>query len=262
MSRITPFINYLLSHVGDCYIWGAQGETVSDMTPDELESFLDRRETSDRNIARVKAFLDNASKEPLYAFDCSGLIMYYFQQIKGWSKTDLSAQGLWTGCKERGDLKASTKLQIGDLLFRRNESKAYHVGVYIGDNWEIEAKGRDDGVVLQPVNRTYWTHWGRHPYLLVEDEPTPEPAKAKVITMTSPMMRGNDIKALQEALNGLGYDSGEPDGIAGSKTIAAITEFAKAHAADVTDEIAFVTPESVEVAVSFGGNTYKGKLGG
>lgn len=262
MSRITPFVNYLLSHVGDCYVWGSQGQIVSDMSEAELEAFLERRETSTTNENRARAFIKNAVKTPLYAFDCSGLIMYWFQNIKGWSKTDLSAQGLWSGCKERGELKASTKLQVGDLLFRRNDSKAYHIGVYIGDNWEIEAKGRDDGVVLQPVNRTYWTHWGRHPYLLVEDEPTPEPAKAKVITMTSPLMRGNDIKALQEALNGLGYDSGEPDGIAGSKTIAAITEFAKAHVADVTEEIALVMPESVEVSVSFGGKTYKGKLGG
>ena len=262
MSRITELIDYLKSHVGDAYVWGAQGQNLSAMSPEELNTFIDRREENAANEKRVKTFLANANKHPLYAFDCSGLIMYWFQNIKGWSKTDKNAQSLWADCKERGELKASTKLQVGDLLFRRNDSKAYHVGVYIGDNWEIEAKGRDDGVVLHPVNRTYWTHWGRHPYLLVEDEPTPEPAAAKVIKLTSPLMHGDDIKKLQEALNGLGYDCGEADGIAGSKTVAAITEFAKAHVADVTEEIALVMPGSVEVSVSFGGKTYKGKLGG
>lgn len=262
MSRITEFINYLLPHVGDAYVWGAQGEILSDMTQDEIVAFVDRRETSQKNEDRALAFIANAKKKPLYAFDCNGLINFWFQNTKRWRKGDASADTLYGECKTKGKRTAATKLEAGDLLFRWNGEKMNHVGVYIGDGMAIEAKGRDDGVVLRPLNASgsaYWTHYGKHPFLLVEDEPEPEPEKAKVITMTSPMMRGNDIKALQEALNGLGYDCGEADGIAGSKTIAAITEFAKAHIADVTEEIA---PESVEVAVSFGGKTYKGKLGG
>lgn len=260
MSRITEFINYLLSHVGDCYVWGAQGQIVSDMSEAELEAFLERRETSTTNENRARAFIENAAKTPLYAFDCSGLIMYWFQDIKGWSKNDKSAATLYGECKEKGELKASTKLEIGDLLFRRkitgNSTNTYHVGIYIGDNWEIEAKGRDDGVVLHPVNRTYWTHWGRHPYLLVEDEPTPEPAKAKVITMTSPLMRGNDIKTLQEALNGLGYDCGEADGIAGSKTIEGIQAFVAAHGGVKTVEL----PKTADCTVVIGGRKYTGEI--
>lgn len=257
MSRITEFINYLLSHVGDAYVWGAQGEILSDMTQKELEAFVDRRETSQENEDRALKFIAKAKKTPLYAFDCNGLVNFWFQNTKGWRKGDASAATLYSECITKGTRKAATALEPGDLLFRHNGSKINHVGVFIGDGMAIEAKGRDDGVVLRTLNASgsaYWTHWGKHPFLLVEDDPASEPQRAKVITRTVPFMHGNDIKALQTALNGLGYNSGEADGIAGSKTIAAIEAFAKAHGAGL--------PDAAECTVTIGDKTYKGKLGG
>lgn len=51
---------------------------------------------------------------------------------------------------------------------------------------------------------------------------------AKKIELTTPMMRGEDIKALQTPLTP-GYNAGDPDGIAGKNTVAAIQRFAQAH---------------------------------
>lgn len=258
MGRITEFIEYLHSHIGDAYVWGAQGQILSDMTQAEIEAFVSRRETSDKNEKRALAFIAEAKKNPLYAFDCSGLIMNWFQNIKGWSK-DKSAATLYGECTDRGELKATTKLDVGDLLFRRTQNddgtmSTYHVGVYVGDDWEIEAKGRDDGVVLNKVNRNYWTHHGKHPFLYKEDEPDPKPATAKVITLTTPYMRGNDIKALQTALNGLGYDCGEADGIAGARTIKGIQDFVAAHGK------AAELPKTAECTVVIGGRKYTGEI--
>ena len=256
MSRITEFIAHLHKHIGDAYIWGAQGQNLSDMTAAELAAFIDRRESSAKNEQRVKNFIAKATKDPLYAFDCSGIIMYWFQNVKGWSG-DASANTLYNQCTIRGPLYPNTALEPGDLLFiwDADERKMRHVGVVVDNVNSIEAYGRDKGVVKLPISAGEWTHWGRHPLLQVEDEPA-EPAKATVITLTTPMMRGNDVKALQAALTGLGYDCGEADGIAGSKTIEGIQAFVAAHGGVKTVEL----PKTAECTVVIGGRKYTGEI--
>ena len=65
---------------------------------------------------------------------------------------------------------------------------------------------------------------------LLQQEEKEEVKARKIITLTSPVMRGYDIKALQTALNALGYDAGDADGIAGKNTVAAIQRFAGDYA--------------------------------
>ena len=69
------------------------------------------------------------------------------------------------------------------------------------------------------------------------------------------MMRGDDIKALQTALNALGYDAGDADGIAGKNTVAAIQRFAQAHSTAPTE-----LPDVLQVSVSVGGKIYVGTV--
>ncbi len=85
--------------------------------------------------------------------------MYYLNK-EGMYKSDLSANGLYG---KSAKLKRE-ELKPGDLVFRHNLVKAYHVGVYIGDNKVIEAKGRDDGVVMRDIDASgtsYWNRYGR-----------------------------------------------------------------------------------------------------
>ena len=67
------------------------------------------------------------------------------------------------------------------------------------------------------------------------------------------MMRGDDIKALQTALNALGYNAGDADGIAGKNTIAAIQRFAQ-------DYTAAELPDILQATVSVDGKIYVGTL--
>ena len=155
------FLAYLNAQLGQIYVWGAQGQNVSAM--DDPEDWIVERETSDKNAARAIALFRKRKKEgkdPILAFDCSGLIMYYMQNLRGLYSTDLSARGLYAKCApvERGDL------QPGDLLFRHNGKKIHHVGVYVGGGEVIEAMGRDDGVVKRDINASgsgYWNRFGR-----------------------------------------------------------------------------------------------------
>ena len=220
-KKIDDFIAYLESHIGDAYVWGAHGERVDNRA--DLEKWVRRKETSRRETDRALAYIKKATKTPLYAFDCSGLIIHWLRDIRGLIDSDTNAQGLYRQCKQQGKLGA-WQMQPGDLVFRYSfaKGKMGHVGVYVGNGMVIEAKGRDYGVVNLHLSFGGWTHQGRHPALAEDTAPT-------VFRLTSPMMRGENVKAMQTALNACGYDCGKADGICGKATMTAVKAFATAH---------------------------------
>ena len=251
MSRRTDFISWLKSHIGDMYVWGADGEMITGM--DSPEQWVHKKETSVANANRAIEFMKAAAKNPLYAFDCSGLIVAFLLE-RGYIESDMSSRGLYRICEpiDREDLEA------GDLVFRHNGERIHHVGVFVGDNMVIESKGRDDGVVFRDINasgKSYWNRYGRLSF--ITDEEVPD--SPIVVTMTDPMMRGAEIKVLQTALNSLGYDCGKADGIAGKKTIAAIARFVEAHDVDGED-VPDTVPSAGECYIVIGGRKFKGDI--
>lgn len=220
-EKVKEFLAYLESHIGDAYVWGAQGERVDNRA--DLEKWVRRKETSRREADRALAYIKKATKTPLYAFDCSGLIVHWLRDIRGLIDSDTNAQGLYRQCKQRGKLGA-WQMQAGDLVFRYSfaKGKMGHVGVYVGNGMVIEAKGRDYGVVNLHLSFGGWTHQGRHPALAEDTAPT-------VFRLTSPMMHGENVKLMQAALNACGYDCGKADGICGKATMTAVKAFATAH---------------------------------
>lgn len=221
-KKIDDFIAYLNSHLGDAYVWGAQGERVDNRA--DLEKWVRRKETSRHEADRALAYIKKATKTPLYAFDCSGLIIHWLRDIKGLIDGDTSAAGLYRQCTQKGKLGA-WQMQPGDFVFRYSfaKGKMAHVGVYVGSGMVIEAKGRDYGVVNLHLSFGGWTHQGRHPVLAEDTAPT-------VFKLTSPMMRGENVKLMQAALTACGYDCGKADGICGKATMTAVKAFATAHA--------------------------------
>lgn len=220
-KKIDDFIAYLESHIGDAYVWGAQGERVDNRA--DLEKWVRRKETSRRETDRALAYIKKATKTPLYAFDCSGLIIHWLRDIRGLIDSDINAQGLYRQCKQQGKLGA-WQMQAGDLVFRYSFAvgKMGHVGVYVGNGKVIEAQGRDAGVVMRHLSYGGWTHQGRHPALAEDTAPT-------IFRLTSPMMHGENVKLMQAALNACGYDCGKADGICGKATMTAVKAFATAH---------------------------------
>lgn len=88
MNLLAEFIKYLYEHIGDAYVWGAQGQKLSGMTEQNLIKWVRGHETSTVNADRALRFIANSTKNPLYAFDCSGLIMYFFQNLRVCQKTN------------------------------------------------------------------------------------------------------------------------------------------------------------------------------
>ncbi len=252
VSRIPAFLAYLETKLGNIYVWGAQGQVVSSMANPEV--WIKSRETSTKNADRAIAFYKKvkaSGKNPIEAYDCSGLIMYYVQNLMGWSKGDSSAEGLYSTCKKL----TKAQLEAGDLCFiySAKEGKMVHVGVYIGDGQTVEAYGRDRGVVKLPLSAGEWTHYGR---LAVLQEDTKEDnTVAKVITKN--LKYDADVEALQKALNALGYPCGTPDGKAGDNTLNGIAAFCAAHSAPVTVETPAVLPDEIALSVEISGKRYE-----
>ena len=254
MNKLKAFIEYLLEQwkTHSIYVWGGQGESGSTITEAWIRKMENSTENANRAIAYWKKQCDAGYKDKLKAFDCSGLGVYFLLNNKLIS-SDTTADGLMRKCKSI----SKSELRVGDFVFKTNTSgKATHIG-YVVDNGlnVIEARGRDVGVVKAPLTDGGWNAYGRPTYWT--DAEVKEVIKEqtggstmKVITKTNPLTRGDDIKALQTALNALGYDCGTADGIAGDKTIAAIEKFSAAHGGAV--------PASVAVTVKAGNKTYTG----
>ena len=153
---IDEFIEYLKSHIGDAYVWGSQGENVSAMPINVRDAWIKRRETTAANAQRAINYCNRSRKNPLFAFDCSGLITKFLLDKKI-IKADKNSHALYSDSEPI----EFSQLQVGDFVFRHNGSRVYHIGVYIGGNMVIEAKGRDDGVVCRNLSANGYNYWNK-----------------------------------------------------------------------------------------------------
>ena len=95
--------------------------------------------------------------------DCSGLIRWALKQL-GEEIVHQATYQYTDWCKAKGRLINGARDDGNSILpgtavfLQGKENKIHHVGVYIGDNTVIEAKGTAYGVVTSPL--THWDHWG------------------------------------------------------------------------------------------------------
>lgn len=210
--RASDFTEYLKEQVRNhsIYVWGAQGQKKPTIT----EAWIRKREKSKRNADRAIAHWKKEVREGygdvLRAFDCSGLGVYFFLK-HNMIDHDVNADGLRKLCKTIG----RSDVREGDMTFRMNGGRAVHVGYAIDGDRVIEAKGRDVGVVESRISG--WDRFGRPPFYA-----------SRELRLTSPYMRGDDVRELQRALKEQGYDPGQIDGIFGKKTERAVKRFQKA----------------------------------
>lgn len=157
---VKEFIQYLYEQLCNVYVWGGNGQT------DISEFWIKRCDTSASNAQRSIVFwqkqLSYGAKN-LRAFDCSGLISRWMQD-NGYVSSKQNCDMLYARCTP----VSMNELKPGDLLFRyktvNGKRDYHHVGVYVGRGLAIEAKGRDDGVVIRPLyasGKSYWECAGR-----------------------------------------------------------------------------------------------------
>jgi cell wall-associated NlpC family hydrolase len=188
MTDVNEFLNLLYSQVDrGIYVWGGNGENLSEM--DKPREWIARNEADAKDEKRAIALFDQRIADgvtDIRAFDCSGLV-YWALKTLGLQKTDLSSRGLYAACEKI----EKAELRPGDLVFHSDGKRIVHVGVYVGTNSYIEAKGRDVGVVCGERKPKYWTHFGR--WKAFKDEPIIIPETVKVIGGSVRVREGDHV---------------------------------------------------------------------
>jgi len=197
---------------------GGQGEA---MTPERIRKL----EKDDSNYRRALASYNKnmSAGASVLGYDCSGLVVAYLLDNKLIDR-DLTANGIfYTIC----DPISESGLRAGDLVFKKylTSSKIYHCGVYMGDGSVVHAKGRDYGVVREPLSAAGWNRYGR---LKMFAGGRSVPTLSRQLKRTSPTMRGDDVREVQQALTAKGFDPKGIDGSYGPNTQKAVIAFQKA----------------------------------
>ena len=153
------------------YVWGANGEDLCQMT--DPVKWISDKETSATNYKRAVNLFEKrlaSGKNPIRAFDCSGLI-YWALRTLGILTKDISSRGLYKKCR----VIDQSDLQRGDLVFIYDEEfeQIVHVGAYVGDGYVIDARGRDVGVVRTKLSARKFNRFGRLPGAFIDHPEIP-----------------------------------------------------------------------------------------
>lgn len=88
-------------------------------------------------------------------FDCSGLVMYVYQQVMGLSLPH-NTHAQWSAIDDTWGV-GEREPQPGDVVFFFNNG-ANHVGLYIGDGLMVNAENPRNGVKIASINEGYWAN--------------------------------------------------------------------------------------------------------
>ena len=200
---LADFIEYLKGQIGEPYLWGGQH---TKLTPENYVRVIERKEAGrggyKDGTSYAQACIDFCTKKfdegatVLYAYDCSGLGVYWLLSVAQLWKADANANTMMHRCT---DLDTAGPPAKGWWVFRLNDqgTKAVHIGYMIDGEYLIEAAGRRFGVVKTKFKASAWDVWGIPE--VFEDEirnpqPAPQPTGAVVeVVGRSVNVRASDI---------------------------------------------------------------------
>lgn len=217
MVKFSDFKSYLISNLGMMYVLGAQGQKFVSL----LDALCSMEKNDVKLIQNVLTLLKRKLEagidiNTLLAFDCSGLGMKWLIENDIFSY-DMTAKGMYESIPNK--INSLSSVKEGDYVFTESLG---HVGYAIGDNMVIEARGTAYGVVMTDLYKREWTKVARPDWWSdIDDVYT----LTRVLRLTDPYMKGDDVKEVQKRLNELGYNCGTADGVFGKKTEIASKNF-------------------------------------
>lgn len=138
VTLFEQFILLVIAQIGCGYVLQAQGEIL---TPELLMKFIE-------NNGRKYYYFISYSAEKWFGkicYDCSGLIIWALQKMGVLSNIqDYNADNIYKKlCKPI----SKSELKRGDLCFQDKDGVKVHVGMYVGNNRVVHARGTNYGVV-------------------------------------------------------------------------------------------------------------------
>ena len=155
-------VEYAKAQLGLPYWYGTYGATAT----------AELYEAKKKQYPKQYTATDFPTQYGKRVHDCAGLIKGYLWSDTPVSKPkynkdqDTSANGLRKKCTEQGDVTTMPDIP-GVLVFMDG-----HVGVYIGDQNVIEARGHKYGVVQTKLSSRPWKWWGKLDWIDYVDVPT------------------------------------------------------------------------------------------
>ncbi len=153
---------YALNHVGDPYWYGTYGQTAD-------AKLLSKKS---QEYPMYYTDTDFATQYGEQVFDCSGLIKGFLwsSSVTGspvyTASQDISAKDMYATATKHGTI-SSFPYHVGMLVFKGDSaSSIHHVGVYIGHDLVVEAKGHEYGVIISQFSTdSNWTYWAQSPWI-------------------------------------------------------------------------------------------------
>lgn len=178
LAQLNDFITYLEAQAnvrtingvtyGQPYIWGGQHTSL---TPSNYQTVINNMESDTWDRIYAKQYckrLFDAGETQLWGYDCSGLGMYFWQNVEHVYPGDKTADGMMSGCTLYPDAP-----KRGWWVFRCNSNgRAYHIGYMVDNTHTVEAEGRSTGVIKKEYKPSLWHKWGI-PKILKEVIPAP-----------------------------------------------------------------------------------------
>lgn len=155
------------------YIYGAAGETWT--------AAKQKAATRETTVKYGKQWIGHR------VADCSGLFSWAFAQLGGYmyhgSDTMFRKYTTASGKLSKGKRTDGKELLHGTAVFvwKEEDQKYGHVGLYIGNGYVIEAASTQSGVIKSKVTASKWTHWGELKGVKYA-EPEPIPAGYAEVT--------------------------------------------------------------------------------
>ena len=224
---------WCIEQVGCPYIFGATGQ---DCTPAYRRARIEQYPQYKNNIERNCPILSNRASSckgckwahdgvGRLAYDCAQLTRFAMKQAGIALASGANSQWQKTAFVCKGKIEDMPRGLLC-LIYRDDEGKKGHTGVYTGDGYVVHAKGHDYGVVREKLGESRFTHFGI-PAGLYSDQELRDAGidpSGNVPTLRRGS-KGEYVRGLQMLLNVVIGAGLEVDGIFGEKTEEAVMKY-------------------------------------
>lgn len=162
LQKASDLVEFLKSRVGCGYVLGTYGQICT-------QELLEKRAADDPENG-ASYYLGNCARWiGKLVTDCSGLIEWFLLK-QGVTNCDSYSGGMYKQwCTERSTDMSIMVHQPGVVVFKRNSNGIYHMGIYVGKDRVIEARGAVHGVVVSQFSADpAWNAWGYFDWLIYD----------------------------------------------------------------------------------------------